>query len=174
LNLDLVIFNFIHNWSGYSRFLDLLGVFFAQYLGWLLGVLFLILSFLEKNWRQRCYNFFIGLLSILLARGLVVEVISFFYERPRPYVALVFKPLIALEFSASFPSGHAAVFFALAMTAYFIRRRWSYYFFAGALLVSLGRIFVGVHWPADVLAGAAVGIFSAWLVWKILPQISHF
>ena len=99
-----------------------------------------------------------------------MEIIRHFYQSPRPYVTLIFKPLIDLEFSNSFPSGHASVFFALATAIFLSSKKWSYYFFAGAVLVGLGRIYVGVHWPTDILGGIAVGILSALIVWKILPK----
>ncbi|MEK7114763.1 MAG: phosphatase PAP2 family protein, partial [Patescibacteria group bacterium] len=83
---------------------------------------------------------------------------------------LVFKPLIDLEFSNSFPSGHASVFFALAMAVFLFNRRWSYYFFVGAVLNGLARVYVGVHWPTDILGGMVVGILSALIVWKVLPK----
>ena len=38
-----------------------------------------------------------------------------------------------------------------------------------ALLIGLGRIFVGIHWPLDIIAGAAIGLGSAFLIRKILP-----
>ena len=168
--MDLQVLNLIHNFSGKYKLLDIFGVFLAQYLPYLLIIAFIVLLFLEKNWRRRLYHFFLVSLSVLLARGLAVEVIRFFYQKQRPYIALAFKPLIDLDFSYAFPSGHAAVFFALAMAVWFFSRRWSYYFFAGAVFISLARVYVGVHWPLDVLGGAAVGILSAFIIWKILPR----
>ena len=169
--IDQKIFNLIHSLSGHYKILDLLGIFLAQYLPYLLIIGFAILLLLEKNWRRRLYQLFLVSLSVLLARGLAVEVIRFFYQKQRPYIALAFRPLIDLDFSYAFPSGHAAIFFALAMATFFFRKSWSYYFFAGAFLISLARVYVGVHWPLDVLGGAVVGIISAFVVWKILPQI---
>ena len=74
----------------------------------------------------------------------------------------------------SFPSGHTATAFAyagvlaFALKNPFIRSG----LFIGALLVGLSRIGVGVHWPADVLAGLIVGWGGAWIGWKISRLIS--
>src|SRR3989344_1951061 len=170
--MDTKIFNWIHNWTSQYKVLDIVGIFLAEYLP------YIFLALLEKNWRNRLYQLFLGSLSVLLARGIIVETIRYFYQSPRPYIALVFKPLIDLEFSNSFPSGHASVFFALAMAVFLFNssmrlttsKKWGYYFFAGAILIGLARIYVGVHWPTDILGGIFVGIFSALLIWKILPK----
>lgn len=168
--MDTKIFEWIHNWTGQYKILDLLGIFLAEYLPYILIIIFVILVLLEKDWRKRLYQLFLGALSVLLARGIIVEIIRYFYQSPRPYIALVFKPLIDLEFSNSFPSGHASVFFALAMTVFLFNKKWSYYFFAGAILIGLARVYVGVHWPTDILGGIVVGILSALFVWKIIPK----
>lgn len=168
--MDKQIFEFIIGLASQYKLLDWLGIFLAQYLAYILVIAFIVLVLLEKKWKQRCYDLFLGLMSVLLARGLVAEVIKFLYQRPRPYVELVFKPLIDIDFSSAFPSGHASLFFALATTTFLINKKWSYYFFAGAFLMGLARIYVGVHWPLDILGGMVVGVLSALVVWKILPR----
>jgi membrane-associated phospholipid phosphatase len=65
----------------------------------------------------------------------------------------------------SFPSGHAAMIFSLAgVFALTVKRYWLRLLFIGlALVIAAARIVVGVHWPVDVLAGAALGWFSIWI-----------
>lgn len=179
--MDTRIFELIHGWAGQYKILDLVGIFLADYLGYILLIVFIVLIFLEKNWRRRLYQLFLGLLSIILTRGVIVEVIRFFYESPRPYITLVFKPLIDLEISNSFPSGHVSAFLALATaillfnrsTPLTTSRKWGYCFFVGAILIGLARIFVGVHWPTDILGGIVVGILGALIVWKFLPKSNY-
>jgi len=66
---------------------------------------------------------------------------------------------------SAFPSGHTAtVFLFFGIWALSEKRRWvSALLVLPALLVGISRIAVGVHWPADILAGAALGWVSAWL-----------
>jgi len=68
------------------------------------------------------------------------------------------EPLVALPHTNSFPSGHALVAFACAtvIAAAVPRFRWPLYALAAAIAAS--RVYVGVHYPLDVLAGALLGV----------------
>jgi undecaprenyl-diphosphatase len=70
----------------------------------------------------------------------------------------------------SFPSGHAATAFALAMTIGFLSRRWFYPALLYALAVVASRLILGVHYPSDVLAGAMVGVAGAYLVRAVFAR----
>jgi undecaprenyl-diphosphatase len=79
--------------------------------------------------------------------------IKLLVDRPRPGL----DPLVRLPTDPSFPSGHAATSFAGAtmLSAFAPRYRWV--FFTLATLIAFSRIYVGVHWPIDVVAGAVLG-----------------
>ena len=68
------------------------------------------------------------------------------------------------ESGYSFPSGHAAFYFALSMGVYLYNKKLGAAFFVVSVLMGIARIFAGVHWPADILGGALVGIVTALLV----------
>ncbi len=63
----------------------------------------------------------------------------------------------------SFPSGHAAssLFAAVMLSSYHKKKRMYFYLLAG--IIGYSRIYLGVHYVADVLAGGAIGILTAWL-----------
>jgi undecaprenyl-diphosphatase len=71
------------------------------------------------------------------------------------------KPLVTAPVDGSFPSGHAATSFAAAMVLSFARPRWAPAFFLLALAIGFSRVYVGVHYPLDVVGGAALGIAVA-------------
>lgn len=166
-DFDQAVFEVIFGWSRNNVLLDNLGVFVSEYLAWALVLVFLILLLGEKDRRRRVFLFAEAAMSVIVSRGLTTEVIRFFYDRPRPFEVFGFTPLIS-ETTGSFPSGHAAFFFALAIVVYFWNRRWGWWYFAAAFLIGLARIFAGVHWPLDVLGGALLGVASALVVHALL------
>lgn len=113
--------------------------------------------------------------SAALAFGIasaLVMVIKDLADRARPAVAdPTFQALAATPESASFPSGHAATAFAAAaaVCVFCPRLRWP--LFALATLVAVSRVYLGVHYWLDVLAGAALGILIgvsvAWALRRI-------
>jgi undecaprenyl-diphosphatase len=72
----------------------------------------------------------------------------------------------------SFPSNHALNNFAIATFFFTIwpRKRNAAWLFGGALLISLGRVYEGLHYPSDVLGGAVIGIVVGYLIGIILRQ----
>lgn len=68
------------------------------------------------------------------------------------------QPLVGVPSSKSFPSSHAAMSFAAASVMTIMKPELWPLFFGLALLVSWTRVYVGVHYPSDVLAGTAVGL----------------
>ncbi len=168
LDANRTLFELIHRLSGRSGFLDTAAVFFATYFPYLLGlaVLFLIFRF-HKEWRLRFAFFAEIALAAILSRGILTEAIRFFWPVPRPFLALDFTPLIEAS-SAAFPSGHAAIFFALAMVIFYWNRKWGMWFFAFALVNGAARVFAGVHWPLDIFGGLLVGVLGAVIAHALL------
>ena len=87
---------------------------------------------------------------------------------PRPYEALDIMPLFRVGTLDSFPSGHAMFFAAVAVAVYHYHRNLGALFVLATVLIGLGRIMAGVHYPLDILAGIAFGgggaIVMMWLV----------
>ncbi len=113
---------------------------------------------------------FTAVLAALLARFAVKGLILIFYANPRPYAGdFSVHQLVATpgEDFQSFPSGHALFFFAAATAIYCYDKKLGMAFFAAATAIGLARIFVGVHWPSDVLAGAVLGTITGLLAYRI-------
>ena len=114
MGFEFSLFQFLNNLVGHSGFLDWFIVFLGQYFPYFLvaGIAWLLAK--ETNWKQRFYYFSFLTLAVILSRGLITEIIRFFYSRVRPFAELGFDPLIEHAATSSFPSGHAATYFALA------------------------------------------------------------
>jgi undecaprenyl-diphosphatase len=97
----------------------------------------------------------------------VSDVIKLAVDRPRP----VDHPLVPEPTSASFPSGHATTSFACAATlAPFVPRHAVPILYILAAAIAYSRVYVGVHYPLDVVGGAALGLLVATAL-RLLPAV---
>ena len=111
--------------------------------------------------------------SYFVASG-VGEALKRVFERPRPsLVDPAVHPLVPVPHSYSMPSGHAATAFAAAVAVGLIHPRLRWPLLVLAALIGLSRVWLGVHYLSDVLAGAALGSAIAWLVVRAGTAIIH-
>ncbi|CAN5416592.1 phosphatase PAP2 family protein [soil metagenome] len=140
-----------------------------------------ILGAIFGNFRVRMFLLTAGL-AVGLTDGVVVDSLKKFVNRPRPHEVLegvrtldlakakprflaLGKPLkeeysmarIAPAGGNSFPSGHAANNFAVATVCAVFFRRWGWLVYLPAAFVAYSRIYVGAHWPLDVLTSCFIG-----------------
>lgn len=165
--IDHQLFQAINQFAFRYFWLDIIGIFLAKYLVY---IMVMSLAFFAFKFRKNLKMVLTSLLSAFFARYVITEGIRLLKPRMRPFTNGNINLLIERVNEQSFPSGHASFAFALATVIYLYNKKWGLVFFAMAILISIGRVFTGVHWPLDVLAGAAVGIFSGWLINKIIKK----
>lgn len=110
---------------------------------------------------------------------LISHLLKDFFDRPRPDLV----PHGSIVYTASFPSGHsmlsAVTYLSLAalLARTHKRRVEKVYFILVAVVltavVGVSRVYLGVHWPTDVLAGWTAGSFWALLVWTVARWLQH-
>lgn len=168
--LDIKLFYLLNNLAGSSGFFDGLVVFFAQYFPYVLGIVFLLflLFGLQKN-SMRLRVFWLVVVTAVIARLGITELIRFFYHRPRPFMALHAHQLLFSD-KWSFPSGHAALLFAVAIVIYLHNKPWGVGFFAMGILITVSRIIAGIHYPTDILGGMLVGIGVGYVVFFLAKK----
>ena len=92
--------------------------------------------------------------------------------RDRPYVGEPEpEPLMTTSLDLSLPSGHAATSFAGATLLALLVPRFALPMLALAAAIAWSRVYVGVHYPFDIVAGAALGVTVAVAVARALPQL---
>ncbi len=173
VSLDHSLFYFFYNFSGKSEYLDAFIVFCGEYL------IFLVILFVfwhaYRMWRKKGLKAFVpyveATISVAFARLLIEPTIHLFYDRVRPFVALSLSHNLIVDTASSFPSGHTIVMFALATSIYFYDKKFGWFLYVLGLLIGIGRIAGGVHYPSDVLGGAILGCIAGWLVYLVSKKI---
>jgi undecaprenyl-diphosphatase len=103
----------------------------------------------------------LGLALIVAAATFAADSVSFglkdMVDRTRPFVAHPQIDPLYVVHSSSFPAGHAATAFAGATLLSYVAPKAATSFFVLAILIAYSRVYVGVHYPGDVIAGAIVG-----------------
>jgi undecaprenyl-diphosphatase len=116
-------------------------------------------------WLRRRRRRAAALTLILLGAMAASVALQFVIMRPRPPVI---DPAVPPSAFPSFPSGHAAVAFGYATLGLLVRRRAALLGFSGASMVGISRVYLGQHYPTDVIAGAILGSAVAVAVYGFL------
>lgn len=168
---DIQLFHLLNGLAGQSELVDGLIVFFASYLAYLLpAVLLALVVFSGYQKRVKIDLLLTAAAASIVARAGVTEVIRYFYHRPRPFSVLEANQLLT-DLAWSFPSGHATFFFALSTAVYLYNRRWGTGFFAATTLITVSRVIAGVHYPSDILAGAIIGVLTAYFIHRGVKKV---
>lgn len=116
----------------------------------------------DKKLQQQSYK----IAGALIINTAITQGLKYTINRNRPYedYPTIINPY-TIEKDASFPSGHTSTAFALAASVSMQNKKWYVVIPAYAWAASVGysRMYLGEHYPTDVLAGAAIGIGSAYL-----------
>jgi undecaprenyl-diphosphatase len=132
------------------------------------GLVWLALGLaLSVVWRRALPFVLVGL-AVLAADGLAALVKAAVGQN-RPTEP---DPLVTIPHSHSFPSGHTATAFAGAMMLSYLVPRAAPAFFTLAAAIAYSRLYVGVHFPLDVVGGAVIGVATALLLLAIARRRS--
>jgi membrane-associated phospholipid phosphatase len=175
--LDVAVFQFIHQTLSNPVLNRIMPVFNGNAIFIPALVVLAIFLLVKGGVRGRL---FVALLLIIFALGdmFVVNTLKKAIARPRPYAVLADVKLLAGKGSSgSMPSSHTSTWFAGTLIAFvFYRRSWRV-LLPLACVVAFSRVYVGVHYPSDVLAGAiigagyaAAGLWSVQALWRSLGQ----
>ena len=168
--IDYYLFQQINQFAGRWTCLDNFGIFFAEHSGYFL-ILLLFIFLLLKSKKKYSVMILETILAGILSRIVISNIIRAIYYRPRPFIAHQVNLLLEHGAEGSFPSGHAAFFFAISTIVYFFNKKAGIFFLVISFLMGIARVFVGIHYPRDILAGIFIGVISAWLINKYLKEV---
>jgi len=151
LALDSGLFLYFYNLP-HNSISEFIALFFSA-VGSMGIIWFVIALFLFYREEKRDHAFFKPVIFVVFG-GLFSEfVLKNVFARPRPTEIIT---------SFSFPSTHATLAFAFAYVLSQKEPKLKYWFFTLAIFIALSRIYLGVHYPFDILAGAFLGIIIGW------------
>lgn len=152
--------------NGFWKFITHLGD--DGYLWIAIGILLLFF----KKTRTTGVTVLISLLFSLLINN---EFLKKLVERPRPFVTFSeIVPLIPKPRSFSFPSGHSSGSFSAAMVLlYMLPKKYGVPAVVLAAMIAFSRMYVGVHYPADVIVGTLVGIMNSVLAYYLVKYVGE-
>ncbi len=154
---NINLFFQIYNLNNHSILLDKLMLFGATYLIYTTILLMFVLAFEGKTRERKAI--ILAVLAIPIAI-LLIKVIHIFINEPRPFVTYQFLPLADNTPDASFPSRHATIASLIAFSYVYFKSKWSTLFLIIMIWIGISRIYVGVHYPLDIIGGFLVGIGS--------------
>lgn len=137
------------------------------------GFFWILMSLIFLCFRQTRKAGFAGLLSLLLCFLITNVGLKNIVARTRPYHRFAdIIPLIGHPGDFSFPSGHSSSAFAAAcIFARYLPRKVGVFYIVLAGCIALSRLYLGVHYPTDVLAGIFIGVFSSQMIYLIIEKI---
>jgi len=197
INLDKAATLWIYSLSGKSVIIDLVGHFLAEYLIFVMIAavgIWASIGYIHPAPEatglpvpKGTTGLPVGLHSkgMVFSRGIYLVLTAVLSQIWKPLIShtLFFRArpelvhfFTTVPYDAAFPSNHASASFALASVVWHWQRKRNWFttsLFVSAVLVSLGRVFAGFHYVSDIVAGAALGLVSAWIVKKGMQKMDN-
>lgn len=161
------IFQKINNLAGHSALLDKTMVFLTDSIAYI--AIFILLALWFRNGKEKRvavfkqYTAIYAVLSTLM--GLAINaIIHSVYYHPRPFVTYHVHQLVPHGPDSSFVSDHSVLVFAIAFTLLLRSDSLKRIVLSWAILIGITRIYIGVHYPLDVVGGAALSFMTSFIV----------
>ena len=165
---DFQLFRLINNLAGRNAVLDgLARLLVNEYFLTTIMSLILVIFWFEgrdQDRRERNQKAILRAIIALFMANVVLKLCNLVYFRPRPFVDHQVNLLFYRPTDSSFPSNPATVGFSVATAIWLYNRRLGALLLVLATLFGLSRIYCGVHYPLDIIAGTLLGALSAYLV----------
>ena len=172
-NLDETILLWIHH--NHNAILNQLMPFITDADNWAIPILFLFFFLGFKSEKRGKIALALLIISLSLTDSICAQILKPFFERIRPSHSSIegLNLLVSKGGKWSMPSNHAANMFSLAVILSYFYSKIKIPIFTLASLIALSRVYVGVHYPTDIIVGGLLGYTISWIIltlWVILKM----
>ncbi|MCU4966310.1 undecaprenyl-diphosphatase [Bacillus toyonensis] len=164
--MNYTVFQWINNLAGTSTLLDKVMIVITNSAAYV-AILFMFILWFHNGKKEKAirkqYTVLYTTLSVMIA--LLVNVfIHAVYYHPRPFIAHDVHQLVPHAENSSFVSDHSVLVFSIAFVFMLRGEKLKYIALIWAVLVGISRLYVGVHFPLDVIGAAVITIITSSLL----------
>lgn len=159
--MNYAVFQIINGFAGHNSILDKIMIFTALYSPIIYGALVIVQWFIggDRGKKASMDDFFAAVIALSTN-----FIISKFYFEPRPFVTHKINLLVKHPSDASFPSDHLSGGSAITFTELKYNKIIGSIMMLLTILLIIARVYVGVHYPIDVIGGFVIGYISSKLI----------
>lgn len=176
INADIQLFTFLNGL--HSPFWDQIMWFVSARTPWIPFYVFLVVMMITRlRWKRGFVAIVSIVLVVIVADRFTSGFMKPYFKRPRPSHEQLIKDQVHVikdhnghEYRGGaygFASSHSANAFGMAMFMFLLFRKHWRWMFLWAFIVAYSRIYLGVHYPGDILTGALAGMVAAWGIYKL-------
>lgn len=174
--MDYTIYSLINGFAGRFVALDKTMVFIAQNFQYLFAIILLLL-WSKKDTKEKVTTnrkvAILAMMTMLIALG-INHIIGFIHFRPRPYTLHTAHLLVSPSVDPSFPSDHATFAFALTLPILVVNKYFGRVMIVmSLLLLCFSRVYIGIHYPLDVVGGAIIAYVTYKSIHKFPKYIDY-
>jgi len=162
------LFFAINSLAGNNNLIDMIAIFLAKELPYLFIFIEIYLYFVAKKKNEAIFAFNAMLISLLAN-----QIIGLFYFHNRPFMDKIGYILISHSPENSFPSDHTTFMMAIAISLLWYKdtKIWGKVLFCLAFVGGFARVYVGVHYPFDIIGSITTAFVGAFIVYKIKHRL---
>lgn len=179
MSLNHTLFYRLYDFAHQSFFVDQVIIFIAEYFPFIVGVSAILFIVYHRHQtytqsdtsslRTHILEFLVSMFVVCVMWG-IVALLKVVIGIPRPFLLFSDVSPLFVQSGYAFPSGHTALFGALAGTIFVFHKRVGLVFLVLALCIGFARVFAGVHYPIDILGGFIIGFGGALLLYQFLRK----
>lgn len=168
--MNYKVFKSINQLSGRCSPIDLLMVLISNKIRYVFIFVLIFMWFRNDFYKKLCFNAVISAVITLFLNTLI----KLFYFKPRPFVKRRVGILIPSKMDSTFPSKHTLLAFAISTSIFLHKRILGSIMWVLSVLTGFSRIWVGHHYPSDIIGSAFIATMTSILLDKISRCVHYF